>query len=103
METEKQIEDLLVKQIRKHNGLCYKWTSPGNIGVPDRIVILDGRLVFVELKAPGKKPRTAQRVAARRIRKSGGRVYCISTKEQVMQFVHDLKRGYPKEKDYDEI
>lgn len=100
---EKDIEKQLTDKVRHAGGLCYKWTSPGNIGVPDRIVLLDGRLVFVELKAPGQKPRPSQKVSARRIRRSGGHVYCISSTEQVHRFVQELKHRYPKEKDYDDI
>lgn len=38
-----------------------KWTSPGNAGVPDRIVILPRNVIaFVELKAPGESPSPLQ-------------------------------------------
>ena len=48
---EKDIEKILVEQVRKLGGRAYKWVSPGNDGVPDRIVIFPGRQpVFVELK-----------------------------------------------------
>lgn len=49
--TESQIEARMVNEVKKHGGLCYKFVSPGNPGVPDRIIITaDGRVVFVELK-----------------------------------------------------
>lgn len=48
---ESQIEKYLVRKVREKGGLCYKFTSPGNPGVPDRIVITpDGRTIYVELK-----------------------------------------------------
>lgn len=48
---EKEIERRMVAEVKKRGGLCYKFTSPGNPGVPDRIVITpDGRVYFVELK-----------------------------------------------------
>ena len=54
--SEREIEAYLVKSIKNKNGLCMKWTSPGNAGVPDRIVIVPGGDVyFVELKAEGKR------------------------------------------------
>jgi len=37
-----------------------KWVSPGNNGVPDRILLADGCLVFIEFKAPGKRPTPLQ-------------------------------------------
>ena len=48
---EKEIEKILVECVKRLGGRAYKWTSPGNDGVPDRIVILpDTRVIFVELK-----------------------------------------------------
>ena len=48
---ESAIEARLVREVKKRGGLCYKFTSPGNPGVPDRIVILPGgTTVYVELK-----------------------------------------------------
>lgn len=40
--------------IKGLGGKAYKWVSPGNPGVPDRICILPGgRVVFIEMKRPG--------------------------------------------------
>ncbi len=48
------VENRLVRGIREMGGLCRKYTSPGQRGVPDRLCFLPGgRLVLVELKAPG--------------------------------------------------
>lgn len=48
---EKEIERRMVLEVKKRGGLCYKFVSPGNPGVPDRIIITpDGRVIFVELK-----------------------------------------------------
>ena len=48
---EKDIERRMVQEVKKRGGLCYKFVSPGNPGVPDRLIITpEGRVVFVELK-----------------------------------------------------
>lgn len=58
---ENAIEKHLRLQVEKHGGRAFKWVSPGNVGVPDRIVIFHGRRpFFVELKAPGKLLRGTQ-------------------------------------------
>jgi hypothetical protein len=58
---EKKIEAALCKRVKELGGLCEKFTSPGKRSVPDRIVILPGnRIIFVELKAPNKKPTELQ-------------------------------------------
>jgi len=57
--SESEIEAYLVKCIKNKNGLCMKWTSPGNAGVPDRIVIVPGGdIYFVELKADSQSQQT---------------------------------------------
>lgn len=58
---EKQVEQALVKAVKARGGICPKFTSPGLAGVPDRLVLMPNRkLGFVEVKAPGKKPRALQ-------------------------------------------
>lgn len=58
---EKTVEGYLVKRVKEAGGLAPKWVSPGMSGVPDRIVFLPGgRIIFVEVKAPGKKLRPLQ-------------------------------------------
>ncbi len=48
---EKTVEKHLVEGVKKLGGLCYKFTSPGTQGVPDRLIITAlGRVIFVELK-----------------------------------------------------
>lgn len=54
---ERDVEQALVRRVKTMGGLCEKFTSPGRRSVPDRLVTLpNGRIVFVELKAPKKKP-----------------------------------------------
>ncbi len=57
---EKEIEKYLVRRVKEWGGKAFKFTSPGNNGVPDRIVCLPCRLFFVELKRPGGKLRPDQ-------------------------------------------
>lgn len=48
---EKEIEKILITETKRLGGKAYKFVSPGNSGVPDRIVIFPGRPpIFVELK-----------------------------------------------------
>lgn len=49
---ESTIERAFARRVKKAGGLCWKFTSPGTQGVPDRVVILpQGRVFFVELKS----------------------------------------------------
>ena len=39
---EKTVEQKLVQAVRAKGGVCWKFTSPSTVGVPDRVVILPG-------------------------------------------------------------
>ena len=81
---ERDIEAYLVTRCRNVGVLCYKWASPGRVGVPDRICVFpDGRVVFVELKAPGRKPTTRQEREIARLREYGQKVVVIDSIELV--------------------
>ena len=52
---ERDLESDCIELVKSKMGRMPKWTSPGNNGVPDRILLIAGvPPVFVELKAPGK-------------------------------------------------
>ena len=91
---ERNIETYLRDQVRKAGGAAMKWVSPGNSGVPDRIVIMPGgRIVFVELKAPGRKPTQLQLVQHERLRALGCDVRVIDSREGVDGLVRELTGG----------
>lgn len=79
---EKEIEAYLRASVERAGGLCLKFTS-STAGVPDRVVTLGGETFFVELKAPGKKPRPLQVRMIEKLRSSGARVEIIDSKKGV--------------------
>ena len=81
---ERTIEQRLITETRKLDGLAMKFVSPGFDGVPDRIVLLPGgRMGFVELKAPGQKLRPLQVQRKRQLEGLGFLVYCVDGIEQI--------------------
>lgn len=55
-ELEKRIEAKFREKIKSLGGRALKFISPGNAGVPDRLVILPGNKIgFAELKRPRRK------------------------------------------------
>ena len=81
---EKSIEEKLVDAVKAAGGVCWKFTSPGTSGVPDRIVLLpSGRIAFVEVKASGEKLRPLQRLRIRTLRRLGFKAFVLDTPEQV--------------------
>lgn len=90
---EKEIESYFVRRCASAGALAWKFVSPGRSGVPDRIVIIPGgRVVFVELKAPRKKPRPLQKVTIAELREAGCKVYVIDSKEKVQEFIESEVR-----------
>ncbi len=89
---EKQIEKKLITEVKKRGGICPKWVSPGFDGVPDRIVLLPGmKFAFVEVKAPGEKPRPLQLSRHRLLRRLGFRVYVLDNESQIGGMIDEIQ------------
>lgn len=52
---EKDIESKVCEYAKKAGWLVYKWTSPNQRGVPDRILFKDGMALAIEFKKAGGK------------------------------------------------
>lgn len=75
------IEKHLTAEVKKAGGIAYKFVSPGHRSVPNRLVLLPGgRVVFVECKAPGEKPRPEQLREHERLRALGFAVVALDSK-----------------------
>ncbi len=91
---EATIEARLVREVRKLGGLCYKFTSPGNPGVPDRIVILPGgRTIYVELKTEIGRLSKLQKWQRGELQKRGADVRVLKGMEQVTAFLEEVRIG----------
>jgi RecB family exonuclease len=89
---EKEIESKLRREVKAMGGLALKFISPGLSGVPDRIVLLpEGNIAFVELKAPGKKMRPLQIKRKRQIEALGFSVYLIDQPEQIGGILDEIQ------------
>ena len=64
---ESELERIFVEEVRKENGRAYKWISPGNDGVPDRIVIFPGAVYFVELKTDHGRVTAQQKIQHKKL------------------------------------
>jgi len=88
---ERTIEQKLAARTRAMGGIAPKFTSPGFDGMPDRLVLLPGgRMGFVELKAPGRKPRPLQLVRHRLLRRLGFKVYVIDEINQIDSVLEEI-------------
>ncbi len=93
---EKEIETYLRMRISSFGGRAYKFISPGNDGVPDRLVCLPGgKVIFVELKAPSGKLRPLQSAQIRKLQDLGFCVLVIDSKTQVNKLIESLGGDTP--------
>lgn len=92
--SEKDIERQLVVMVKRAGGIAPKFVSPGFDGVPDRIVLMPGgRIGFVEVKAPGKKPRKLQIRRHVLLRHLGFLVFILDDPEQIPGIIEAVREG----------
>ena len=92
MKSEKQIEQSLVKAVKNMGGFAPKFVSPGYDGMPDRIVLLPyGLMAFVEVKAPGQKPRPLQVSRHGMLKALGFKVYVLDDTDQIGGILDDIR------------
>ena len=88
---ESEIEGWLKSRVEKLGGLWFKFVSPGNDGVPDRMAIFpDGRTVFVELKTAMGHLSRVQRYQIRRFRERHQQVCVVYGKRGAVDFIRDM-------------
>lgn len=90
MGPEAKIEAYLLKRVKQIGGLCWKFVSPGNAGVPDRVVVYNSTVTFVELKSPGGRVSPLQWQMIQQLRNRGARVYILWSKQDVEEFIQEL-------------
>ena len=94
-DSEKDLERLLSKEIKRLGGVAIKIYNPWLVGLPDRMILLPGgRVIFVELKTTGEKPRKIQLVRHESLRDLGYEVRVIDQRKQIDRLIHDIQTTY---------
>lgn len=84
---EKKVEKYLADKCKAHNLLCRKVGWIGINGCPDRIIMTPAITVWVEVKAPDKKPRASQLREHERMRAAGQSVVVVDSYEAIDQTI----------------
>ena len=88
---EKTIERKLTKAVKAYGGIALKLVSPGFAGMPDRLVLIPGgKIGFVEVKAPGQKPRKLQLLRHKVLRGLGFTVCVLDDPEQIPGILDEI-------------
>lgn len=82
-EREAIAENLLKRRVEAAGGLCLKF---GANGMPDRIVILGGKVAFIELKRPGGVPRPDQLYCIDKLQRAGADVRVLAGSDEVRRW-----------------
>lgn len=91
---ERQVEQALVKVVKASGGICPKFVSPGLSGVPDRLVLMpNGKIGFVEAKAPTKKPRALQIYRMKQLTDLGFKCFVLDDVEQIPELIQRIGGG----------
>jgi hypothetical protein len=87
---EKELESYMRREVERLGGRAYKWVSPGNDGVPDRIVVFPGKVRFVEMKAPGGVLRPQQELQIDWLKDKGIDVAVLSSRADIDDWLKGL-------------
>ncbi len=91
IESEKVLERKLCKRVKELGGHAYKFVSPNQRGVPDRLCVLPhGITVFVELKTTGKKPTKLQVLCMDELKALGQECVVVDSSVSLNLLLRDL-------------
>ena len=92
IDSEKLVERRLVELVKINNGMCIKLLCDQLMGLPDRLCLFPGhKIVFVELKTTGRKPRRIQAYMHKKLRALGFRVEVIDTVQGVIDLINEIE------------
>ena len=108
IENEKVLERKLCKAIKDMGGRAYKFVSPNQRGVPDRLCILPKEIsFFVELKTTGKKPTKLQVLCMNELENMGQICHVVDSSESLKALLDRqqllIKEKFPEIKIGEEI
>ena len=84
---EKGVEMPVVRRAEKAGWFVRKLAWPGRIGAPDRVFIKDGRVVWIEFKDAGKRPRKSQELEHDRMKAAGAEIYWCDNVLEALQIL----------------
>lgn len=91
VDSEKVVERKLVEAVKANGGMCIKLLCDQLTGLPDRMCLFPNhKIVFVELKTTGRKPKRIQLFIHDKLRALGFRVEVIDSVEGVEQLINSI-------------
>ena len=88
---EKEVEARLRDRIKAAGGVSWKFSSPNNRGVSDRIALINGRTIYIEVKRDGGKMSALQKAFMQKILDNGGEFALVEGMQGVDDFIEEVK------------
>ena len=88
---EAWVEGLVRKWAKANGWLVFKFSSLSQRGVPDRLFIKDGLIVFIEFKGPGKKPTPLQAATIAKMKRFGAHVGVFDDPDAAIAWLQELE------------
>lgn len=93
VEREKTLERKLADKVKKMGGIALKFTPFSFTGIPDRIVLLPGGIMFfAELKETNEKMRPRQEYVKNLLERLGFRVELLDTSEKIEKILAEYDK-----------
>lgn len=87
MVRESKIENDIQAWCKAHGVLCVKFTPMGEAGWPDRMFGYKGRVLWIELKATGKKARPLQQARLNQLKSYGFIAECYDNVSSAIELL----------------
>lgn len=98
-QAESRLSTKIQKELRKEGYFCYKNHGSEYMaaGLPDIVVIRDGRYIGLETKMPGKRKNTsaAQDLMHEHLKAAGARIYVVCSIAEALYVVRRLPSVFP--------
>jgi hypothetical protein len=91
---EHRIAAAIIRSAKAAGLFIRKCRWEGRLGCPDYLIVRNGKVVFVETKAPGEIPRKSQLAEFSKIQEYGSAVYVVDTPEKVLDVIKEICEKY---------
>ena len=88
---EKYLERKLVNAVEREGGIAIKLPALLYKGIPDRMILHNGHVVFVEMKQEGKRLRPEQEAWKKRLENLGFKHFIIDNEDKINSLILVLR------------
>jgi len=83
---ESQIKKICTRQLEAWGWEVVHLIQTNKNGIPDTLILRNGRVAFIEFKRPGKNPEPLQQYRHEKLRKQGFIVSIVRSTEDIRQY-----------------